>query len=131
MKNTIKHGLLVALVCCGLSAVAQKKTLYVEVMPEFTGAQTAWARYLQENMRYPTLAREKNIQGKVQLSFIVEIDGSLSEIKVLKGIGGGCDEEAIRVLKNSPQWKPGIQNGMPVRVSYTMPISFKLSDEEK
>ena len=128
MKNIRKHALVVALLCCGLSALAQKKTPYLEVMPEFTGAQTGWARYLQETMRYPALAREKNIQGKVQLSFIVETDGSISEIKVLKGIGGGCDEEAVRVLKNSPQWKPGIQNGKPVRVSYTMPISFKLGD---
>ena len=127
----MKYVITLLALSLSLTVLAQKKTPYVEVMPEFTGAQTAWATYLQENMRYPTLAREKNIQGKVQLSFIVDIDGSLSEIKVLKGIGGGCDEEAIRVLKNSPQWKPGIQNGKPVRVSYTMPISFTLSDEEK
>lgn len=128
MKNIIKHGLLLVLVCFGISAFAQNKTPYVEVVPEFTGGMPAWTTYLQETIAYPKIAREKNIQGKVQLSFIVETDGSLSEIKVLKGIGGGCDEEAVRVLKNSPQWKPGIQNGKLVRVLYTMLIIFKLND---
>lgn len=99
----------------------------VEVMPEFPGGQSGWGKYLQDNMKYPTLAREKNIKGRVIVSFVVEQNGDLSDIKVIKGIGGGCDEEAVRVLKTAPSWKPGIQNGLPVRVQYTMPIFFQLA----
>jgi protein TonB len=127
MKNLVKHGLLFVLICCGLTVFAQQEPPHLEVMPEFPGGQVGWATYLQETMRYPPIARENNISGKVQLSFIVEKDGSLSEIKVLQGIGGGCDEEAVRVLMNSPQWKPGIQDGKLVRVIYTIVLNFKLT----
>jgi protein TonB len=100
----------------------------VEVMPEFPGGQSGWGKYLQENMKYPPLAREKNIKGRVIVSFVVKKNGDLSDIKVIKGIGWGCDEEAVRVLKTAPSWKPGIQNGRSVRVQYTMPIFFQLAN---
>jgi TonB family protein len=77
--------------------------------------------------KYPSMARENNITGRVIVSFVVEKNGDLTDIKVLRGIGGGCDEEAVRVLKTAPSWKPGIQNGRPVRVAYTMPIFFQLA----
>ncbi|MFM6953933.1 MAG: energy transducer TonB [Sphingobacteriaceae bacterium] len=99
----------------------------VEVMPEFQGGASGWGKYLQKNMKYPPIARENNITGRVIVSFVVERNGDLTDIKVLRGIGGGCDEEAIRVLKTAPAWKPGIQNGRPVRVAYTMPIFFQLA----
>ncbi len=99
----------------------------VEVMPEFPGGQSAWGKYLQKTMKYPPIARENNITGRVIVSFVVEKNGDLSDIKVLRGIGGGCDEEAVRVLKAAPSWKPGIQNGRSVRVQYTMPIFFQLA----
>ena len=99
----------------------------VEAPPEFPGGQSGWGKYLQDNMKYPPLAREKNIKGRVIVSFVVEQNGDLSDIKVIKGIGWGCDEEAIRVLKTAPSWKPGIQNGRPIRVQYTMPIFFQLA----
>lgn len=102
----------------------------VEVLPEFQGGMKGWGEYLQTALKYPDEARTKNITGRVILSFIVEKDGSLSEIKVLRGIGGGADEEALRVLKTSPNWKPGIQDGRPVRVAYTMPIFFQLAAKE-
>jgi protein TonB len=99
----------------------------VEVMPEFPGGQPAWGKYLQKTMKYPPIARENNITGRVIVSFVVEKNGNLTDIKVLRGIGGGCDEEAVRVLKAAPSWKPGIQNGRSVRVQYTMPIFFQLA----
>ncbi|MFA6944500.1 MAG: TonB family protein [Pedobacter sp.] len=101
----------------------------VEVLPEFQGGMAGWGKYLQKNLKYPPMARENNITGRVIMSFVVEKNGQLTDIKVLRGIGGGCDEEAIRVLKNAPTWKPGIQNGRPVRVAYTMPIFFQLAGQ--
>ena len=81
---------------------------------------------LGKNLKYPTEAKRNKIQGRVYISFIVEADGSLSEPKVLRGIGSGCDEEAVRVMKLSPNWIPGVQNGKKVRVNYTVPIFFSL-----
>jgi protein TonB len=101
----------------------------VEVMPEFPGGQAGWGKYLQKNMKYPPIARENNITGRVIVSFVVEKNGDLTDIKVLRGIGGGCDEEAVRVLKSAPAWKPGVQNGRNVRVAYTMPIFFQLAGQ--
>jgi len=101
----------------------------VEVLPEFQGGMAGWGKYLQKNLKYPPMARENNITGRVIMSFVVEKNGQLTDIKVLRGIGGGCDEEAVRVLKNAPAWKPGIQNGRPVRVAYTMPIFFQLAGQ--
>ncbi|TAE39075.1 MAG: energy transducer TonB [Sphingobacteriales bacterium] len=98
----------------------------VETYPVFDGD---FGQYLGKNLRYPPIASENGIQGKVIVNFIVEKDGSLTDIKIVRGIGGGCDEEAIRVLKKSPKWSPGIQNGRSVRVNYTIPISFKLTTD--
>lgn len=100
----------------------------VEQVPTFPGGLEAFGRYLQKNIRYPAVARENGTQGKVILSFICERDGSLTDIKVVRSIGDGCDEEATRVIKASPHWKPGIQNGRPVRVAYSVPVSFTLSE---
>ena len=101
----------------------------VETLPEFAGGMAGWGKYLSANLKYPEIARKNNITGRVIMSFIVEKDGSLSDIKVLRGIGGGADEEAVRILKASPNWKPGLLNGNPVRVAYTMPIFFQLASK--
>lgn len=98
----------------------------IEVYPEFEGGMKAWAKYIQKNLRYPGMAQEKGVQGKVYISFVVEKDGSVSNVQLLRGIGAGCDEEALRVIAKSPKWKPGIQNGRTVRVRYNMPISFAI-----
>ena len=82
-------------------------------------------QYIYENLKYPDTAKSANIKGKVFIKFVVEKDGSIGEVKVIKGIGFGCDEEAIFLLKNMPKWKPALQNGRPVRVYMTMPIEFK------
>ncbi|WP_423147556.1 energy transducer TonB [Rubrolithibacter danxiaensis] len=114
------------------AAVTEDNNIYnfaaIEVAPEFQGGQKGWAKYLGNNLRYPAIARENGISGRVTVQFVVEKDGSVTDIKVLRGIGGGCDEEAVRVLKTAPKWKPGIQNGRPVRVSYVMPIVFQLAE---
>ncbi|MBR4138110.1 MAG: energy transducer TonB [Bacteroidales bacterium] len=98
----------------------------VEEMPEFPGGTAKLLEYIQKNMKYPMMARESDIQGKVYVQFVVEPDGSISNVQVLRGIGGGCDEEAVRVVQSMPKFKPGKQRGAPVRVQYMVPIVFKL-----
>ena len=100
-------------------------------MPKFPGGEKALMDYVSNNVKYPEEAKNKNIAGRVFVSFVVEKDGSIGEVKVLRGIGGGCDEEAVRVIKGMPKWKPGIQKGKPVRVSYQIPIYFKLDTPQK
>ena len=98
----------------------------VEVMPEFPGGAAKMMEYIQKNMKYPMMARESDIQGKVFVNFVVEPDGSISNVAVLRGIGGGCDEEAVRVVQSMPKWNPGKQRGTAVRCAFTVPIIFKL-----
>ena len=98
----------------------------VEQMPEFPGGDKGFYQYIADNIKYPAEAREDEIKGRVIVNFIVEPDGSVSNIKVLRGIGGGCDEEAVRLVESMPKFKPGMQDGEAVRVSYTVPVLFKL-----
>ena len=98
----------------------------VEEMPAYPGGDQKLYEYLGKNIKYPQIARESGIQGRVFVNFVVEPDGSVSNVKVMRGIGGGCDEEAIRVIKSMPKWKPGKQRGKAVRVTYTIPVVFKL-----
>jgi protein TonB len=98
----------------------------VESMPEFPGGMGELMKYLAENIKYPPLAKESGIQGRVFINFVVEPNGSISNVKVLRGIGGGCDEEAVRVVSKMPNWKPGKQRGKAVRVSYNLPVKFTL-----
>ncbi len=98
----------------------------VEEMPSYPGGDQKMYEYLGKNIKYPQIARESSIQGRVFVNFVVEPDGSVSNVKVLRGIGGGCDEEAVRVVKSMPKWKAGKQRGKAVRVSYTLPVVFKL-----
>mgnify|MGYP000874302889 FL=1 len=97
-----------------------------EVMPTFPGGEEALIRYLISSIKYPSQAREANIQGIVYVDFIVEKDGSISNVSIRRGIGGGCDEEAVRVVKNMPSWSPGYQRTQPVRVQFNVPIKFTL-----
>jgi len=102
--------------------------LIVEQNPEYTGGDEARLNFLRSNIKYPQVAREVGIQGTVYVSFVVEKDGSITQVTILRGIGGGCDEEAVRVTKLMPKWKPGKQRGKEVRVSYQMPIKFTLHE---
>ncbi len=99
----------------------------VEDEPEFPGGTQAMHEYLRDNMEYPTKAHEAGIAGTVFVSFVVESDGSITNVEVLRGIGGGCDEEAVRVVENMPKWEPGQQKGQNVRVQFNMPIRFVLN----
>ncbi len=99
----------------------------IQEYPEFPGGMTAWAKFIQKNLRYPYMAQEAGIQGKVYVSFVIETDGSISNVNLVKGIGGGCDEEAMRVIKKSPKWKAGRQNSQAVRVRYNMPINYTIT----
>ena len=100
----------------------------VEEMPKYPGGEQAMMKFVADNIKYPEEAKDKNIAGRVFVSFIVEKDGSVNEVKVMRGIGGGCDEEAVRVISAMPKWTPGKQKGEPVRVSYMMPLNFKLAE---
>lgn len=100
--------------------------LVVESQPSFPGGSEALYKYLADNLKYPREAREAGIQGRVFVSFVVEKDGSISHVTVLRGIGGGCDEEAVRVVLSMPKWISGKQRGIPVRVQFNLPIKFTL-----
>lgn len=101
-----------------------------EQMPQYPGGIPALTAFLSRNLVYPAKAQEAGIQGKVIVRFVVGNDGSLSDVKVVRGIGGGCDEEALRVIRKMPKWNPGKQNGKAVKVYYSQPISFRLIEEE-
>jgi len=98
----------------------------VEQMPQFPGGEKEMMKFIHNNLRYPSLAAENGIQGTVIVNFVVDRDGKITRIKVVRGIGGGCDEEAIRVLNKMPAWSPGKQGGKAVLVSYTVPIKYVL-----
>lgn len=105
----------------------EPSTFYiVEDMPEFPGGEIALLRYLAENVRYPTKAQETGIQGRVLVKFIVNQFGEVCEVELARGIHPVIDVEALRVVENMPNWKPGMQRGVAVRVSFTVPISFVL-----
>ena len=106
-------------------------TIYdiVDQMPQFPGGEKAMMEFIGKNVKYPQRAKDEGIQGRVFIQFVVEKDGSIGEVKLLRSIGGGCDEEGIRVVKSMPKWTPGQQAGKAVRVHYTLPIFFKLDDQ--
>lgn len=103
----------------------------VEEMPVFPGAEKAMFEYFGNNIKYPKEAIEAGIQGTVYVTFVVGSDGALSDARVLRGIGGGCDEEALRVVKAMPNWVPGKQREKPVSVQYNLPIRFVYREEDK
>ena len=99
----------------------------VESMPEFPGGQQAMMRYIGENIKYPVIAQENGIQGRVICQFVVEKDGKVTDIQVVRSSGEpSLDKEAVRVINSMPKWKPGKQRGKPVRVKYTIPVNFRL-----
>ncbi len=99
----------------------------VETQPNPPGGMSGWNEYLSKNLKYPTQARRMGVEGTVIVVFVVNTDGSIQDVEVLRGIGGGCDEEALRVVSAAPKWEPGKQRGRPVRTRMRLPIRFKLS----
>lgn len=100
----------------------------VETKPLPAGGMAGWNKYLSENLRYPEDAQGKGIEGTVIVAFVVNTDGAVSDIDILRGIGGGCDEEVIRIVKGSPNWAPGMAGGKPVRSRMRLPLTFRLGD---
>jgi protein TonB len=106
--------------------VEEKPYTYVEQMPAFPGGESEMLKYLGKNIRYPAAAQRAGIEGIVVLSFVVSKTGEISEIEVIKSLGGGTDEEAVRVVKSMPKWTPGKQNGRAVPVRYTLPVRYTI-----
>ena len=97
-----------------------------DVMPQFPGGESGLVEYLKKNMHCPASAKAKKVSGRVYVQFIIERDGSVSRLKITRGIGNGCDEESLRVVKQMPKWTPGKMRGEPVQVQYTLPVKFTL-----
>lgn len=146
MKKTYTLFVLILLTTSSLFAqVKEYEKLFVEVeeAPLFPGCEeeekenrktcsdAKLINYLSNNLVYPPIAKEKGITGRVIMQFYVEKDGSIANVKVVHGIGGGCDEEAQRVIEKMPKWNPGLQRGRPVRVTFTLPIAFTLEEKKK
>ena len=103
----------------------------VEVQPEFPGGLDSMYAFIQKNLIYPEKAKAEGIEGRVFITFTIEKDGSVSNVKILRGIGGGCDEAAKEVVEKMPKWKPGTQRGKPVRVQFNLPIKFELPKDKE
>ena len=120
------------IVFCGTSAIAQNVVVddeiftVVENHPEFPGGNDSLYAYIARNIRYPEEAKKEKIEGRVFVTFIVEKNGQVSNARVVRDIGGGCGEEALRVVKNMPKWKPGTHADKPVRVQFNLPLQFNL-----
>ena len=100
----------------------------VEQQPEFPGGTGALMKFLGDNIKYPVIAQENGIQGRVITTFVVERDGSITDVQVVRGQDPSLDKEAVRVIKTMPKWKPGQQRGKPVRVRFTLPVQFRLQN---
>ena len=100
----------------------------VEDMPSFPGGNVS--KWIAKNVKYPVLAMENGIQGKVFIQFVIERDGSITDVKVARGVDASLDKEAVRVVQSMPKWKPGMQKGQPVRVKYTVPVTFRLDGKD-
>mgnify|MGYP000625083876 CR=1 FL=1 len=98
----------------------------VEQMPQFPGGETKLYEFISKKMKYPSQAKESGVQGKVYVQFVVNTKGEITNAKVIRGIGSGCDQEALRIVKMMPKWKPGIQRGKPVNVKFILPFNFSL-----
>ena len=127
--HMLKYLLSFILLITAIPTFAQQNTVPIEidVPPAFEGGSQALAKYLQRNIRYPIKAKIFDVQGQVFLQFFVEKTGEVKEVKVIRGIGYGCDEEAVRVLTASPKWQPALKDDQPVKTSVTLPIKFTLA----
>ena len=121
------NGTAVAVTPAPVPEPAPEPKPFVEHMPQFPGGEDALLDYLNNHIKYPTLAKKLGTEGKVIINFVIDENGNITSIKVAKGIGGGCDQEAVRVVNSMPKWSPGVQNGKKVPVSFSIPISFSLN----
>ncbi|TAF67231.1 MAG: energy transducer TonB [Cytophagales bacterium] len=133
MQHTFLKTILILflfIVGAPLTSKAQDDKVYseseVEEKPEFPGGMVKYYEYIQEEMNYPVEARNMGLQGKVKVGFVIDKNGQVTDVKVIQGIGGACDEEAMRLFKQSPKWTPGKKQGKPVKVAMTFNVNFKL-----
>lgn len=141
MKKTVRLLLTIALLGGGMVSAQNKDAgndnsegevfNVVEEFASFPGGQDEMYKFIAKNLQYPEKAEKKGIEGKVYVSFIVEADGSITNVKVLRDIGSGCGEAAVRVVKSMPKWNPAKQRGKYVRMQMTLPFAFMLSDKNK
>jgi protein TonB len=103
----------------------------VDEFPEFPGGIEAWGNFMKNNLKYPESAKDKGIEGTVYITFIINKDGSVSDAEILRGIGGGCDKEALRVVNASPNWNPGKKDGKIVRSRMRLPVQYALGKKDK
>ncbi|MHB1279261.1 MAG: energy transducer TonB [Bacteroidia bacterium] len=101
--------------------------VFVEEMPEFPGGTDSMARFIGAHLNYPDSAVENSIQGKVMVQFVIDEEGRVTDPKIVKGLGWGCDEEVLRIVRLMPNWIPGKQKGKPVKIRFVLPIKFQLS----
>src|SRR5690606_4980152 len=106
--------------------VTEEIFVVVEEQPEFPGGNAAMMKFLSDNIKYPVIAQENGIQGRVITIFVVERDGSITDVQVVRGVDPSLDKEAVRVIQSMPKWKPGKQRGSAVRVRFTLPVVFRL-----
>ena len=142
MKKTIRLLLTIALLGGGMVSAQNRDaendnsegmifTVVEEEPASFPGGEDEMYKFIAKNLQYPEEAKKKGIEGKVHVSFFVEVDGSITNVKVLRDIGGGCGEAAVRVVKSMPKWNPAKQRGEYVRMLMILPFSFMLSDKDK
>ncbi len=142
MKKTVRLLLTIALLGGGMVSAQNKDaendnsegmifTVVEEEPASFPGGEDEMYKFIAKNLQYPEEAKKKGIEGKVHVSFVVEVDGSITDVKVLRDIGDGCGEAAVRVVKSMPKWNPAKQNGEYVRILMILPFSFMLSDKDK
>lgn len=134
MKNLLNYALIVLLTCNTVLLTAQKtnitedKPVYgVEQMPQFPGGDEALLKFIKDNLKYPMLAAEKGIEGRVTVRFVINGEGAVTDVTVIRGLDSLCDMEAVRVVKMMQTWIPGMQSGKNVSVYYTLPIVYKLN----
>lgn len=125
-KTKVHHQTIKMVLNSGKVLKSDSIFFLVETMPQFPGGDNGLYQYLKKNVVYPALAKVRKIQGRVYVEFIVERDGSVSHVKVTRGIGGGCDEEAARVVAQMPKWTSGKMKDNSVRVHYSLPVKFTL-----
>lgn len=113
----------------GAPVVENKVFMVVEHMPEYPGGDEAMMKFIQKNIQYPKMEREADIQGRVVVGFIVDLDGTITDVAIKKGVSPGLDKEAMRVVQAMPKFSPGKQQGKAVRVQYVLPIIFKLAGD--
>lgn len=131
-KHTFKTVLVLTLAAICTASYAQSsgtnanESAIVSRMPEFPGGDSAFHKYITDNLKYPEEAKEKGLSVRVFVQFTVNEEGNVENVKIARGIDPALDKEALRVVKSMPKWTPGIQHGRPFKISYTVPVEFKM-----